>query len=150
MKEEKSPFAGEMSGHIFFADDFFGFDDGIYSSGRLLQMVSSAEKKLSALAEEIPYFLSTPEIRVTCADEEKFNVVKKLVKIFKQEYEVIDIDGARVLFGDGWGLVRASNTQPVLVLRFEAKTDQRLDEIKTLFKKKLRQFPSVEFIDSDF
>jgi phosphomannomutase/phosphoglucomutase len=150
MKEEKSPFAGEMSGHIFFADDFFGFDDGIYSSGRLLQMVSSAEKKLSALAEEIPYFLSTPEIRVTCADEEKFNVVKKLVKIFKQEYEVIDIDGARVLFGDGWGLVRASNTQPVLVLRFEAKTDQRLDEIKTIFKKKLRQFPSVEFIDSDF
>jgi len=150
MKEEKSPFAGEMSGHIFFADDYFGFDDGIYSSGRLLQIVSSANKKLSALADEIPYFASTPEIRINCADEEKFSVVKKLVEIFKRDFEVIDLDGARVLFGDGWGLVRASNTQPVLVLRFEAKSDRRLEEIKTVFKKKLRQFPAVEFKENDF
>ncbi len=150
MKEETSPFAGEMSGHIFFADDFYGFDDGIYASGRLLEIVASSDKKLSELVEEIPYFVSTPEIRIECADEKKFNVVEALVKSFKQEYDVIDIDGARVLFGDGWGLVRASNTQPVLVLRFEAKTEQRLEEIKQIFKKKLKEYPAIKFSDDEF
>lgn len=150
MKEEKSPFAGEMSGHIFFGDNFFGFDDGIYASGRLLEIVASSGKKLSELADEIPYFTSTPEIRVDCADDEKFEVVDDLVKSFKKEYDVIDIDGARVLFGDGWGLVRASNTQPVLVLRFEAKTDLRLKEIITIFKNKLKEYDAIKFNENEF
>lgn len=150
MKEIHSPFAGEMSGHIFFADDYFGFDDAIYASGRLLEIVSQSKQKLSELIDEIPYFISTPEIRVDCADDAKFDVVANIATSFKKQYETIDIDGARVLFGDGWGLVRASNTQPVLVLRFEAKTEQRLSEIKNIFKKKLREYPAVKFKDSDF
>jgi len=150
MKEEHSPFAGEMSGHIFFADDYFGFDDAIYASGRLLEIISRSTQKLSALIDEIPYFVSTPEIRVECSDDTKFDVVADIAESFKKQYETIDIDGARVLFGDGWGLVRASNTQPVLVLRFEAKTEQRLDEIKNIFKKKLREYPSVKFDDNEF
>lgn len=147
MKEEGSPFAGEMSGHIFFGDDYFGFDDAIYASGRMLEIVAKSNKKLSDLADEVPHFFSTPEIRVECADDTKFEVVANLVKSFKKEYKVIDIDGARVLFGDGWGLVRASNTQPVLVLRFEAKTEVRLDEIKNLFNKKLSEYPAVKLND---
>lgn len=150
MKEEHAPFAGEMSGHIFFADDYFGFDDAIYASGRLLEIISRSKKKLSELVDEIPYFISTPEIRVDCADDAKFDVVADIAISFKKQYETIDIDGARVLFGDGWGLVRASNTQPVLVLRFEAKTEQRLNEIKDIFKNKLREYPAIKFQDSDF
>ncbi len=150
MKEEKAPFAGEMSGHIFFGDDYFGFDDAIYASGRLLQILSSTNRNLSDLADEIPDFISTPEIRIECADEEKFSVINDLVKKFKDEYDVVDIDGARVLFGDGWGLVRASNTQPVLVLRFEAKTESRLKEIKNIFKAKLKDYEAVKFSDDEF
>ncbi|HDP98555.1 MAG TPA: phosphomannomutase/phosphoglucomutase, partial [bacterium] len=150
MKQENSPFAGEMSGHIFFKDEYFGFDDAIYASGRLLRILDETGNKLSQLIDEIPYFISTPEIRIECADEAKFDVVAKLVDEFKQEQDVIDIDGARVQFGDGWGLVRASNTQPVLVLRFEAKTEERLEEIKNIFKTKLNQYPAVKFSDQDF
>lgn len=150
MKEEHAPFAGEMSGHIFFADDYFGYDDAIYASGRLLQIVANSTQKLSELMDEIPYFLSTPEIRVECADDVKFKVVADLANSFKQHYETIDIDGARVLFGDGWGLVRASNTQPVLVLRFEAKTEARLQEIKSIFKTKMREYPAIKFSDDQF
>ena len=150
MKEEKSPFAGEMSGHIFFGDDYFGFDDAIYASGRLMQIVANSNKKLSELIDDIPYFISTPEIRVECSDDTKFDVVADIAKSFKQQYDTFDIDGARVLFGDGWGLVRASNTQPVLVLRFEAKTEQRLNEIISIFKKKLREYPDVKFEDNEF
>lgn len=150
MKEIGSPFAGEMSGHIFYADDFFGFDDAIYVSGRLLQILSNTEKKLSEIADEIPSFESTPEIRIEATDEDKFEIVDKLAQDFKSEYDIIDIDGARVLFGDGWGLVRASNTQPVLVLRFEAKTQDRLKKIIEIFKVKLKEFPTVKFTDADF
>ncbi len=150
MKETKSPLAGEMSGHIFYADDFFGFDDAIYVSGRLLQILSNTGQTLSEIADEIPAFESTPEIRVEATDEDKFEIVDKLAADFKNEYDVIDIDGARVLFGDGWGLVRASNTQPVLVLRFEAKTKERLTEIIDVFKGKLSDFPAVKFSDEDF
>jgi len=150
MKIEHAPFAGEMSGHLFFADDYFGFDDAIYASGRLLEILSHSNQKLSELIDEIPYFISTPEIRVECADDAKFGVVADIAKSFKSQYETIDIDGARVLFGDGWGLVRASNTQPVLVLRFEAKNEHRLAEIKQIFKKKLREYPAVKFEDSEF
>ncbi len=150
MKETKAPFGGEMSGHIFFADDFFGFDDAIYSSGRLLQILSRTDKTMAELINEVPFFMGTPEIRIECADEEKFKIVNALVKYFNQHYETIDIDGVRVLFGDGWGLVRASNTQPVLVLRFEAKTEQRLNEIMDIFKNKLKEFPDVKFNEDDF
>jgi len=150
MKETKAPLAGEMSGHIFYADDFYGFDDAIYVSGRLLQILGNSDKTLSEMVDEIPAYESTPEIRVDATDEDKFNIVDKLVDYFKSQYDVIDIDGARVLFGDGWGLVRASNTQPVLVLRFEARSKERLSEIIEIFKGKLKEFPAVKFSDEDF
>ena len=143
MKEMNAPLAGEMSGHIFFQDGFFGYDDGIYVSLRVVQYLSSQEKTMSELVDALPHYFSTPEIRISCPDEDKFGIVKKLTEDFKKEFEVIDVDGARVLFGDGWGLVRVSNTQPILVLRFEAKTEQRLKEIKDLFKKRLSAFPTV-------
>jgi phosphomannomutase / phosphoglucomutase len=144
MKETGAPLAGEMSGHIFFKDGYFGFDDGIYVSFRMAQMLSGQDKTLGRLKDELPAFMSTPEIRIDCPDEEKFGVVEKLVAMFKKEYRVIDVDGARVLFGDGWGLVRASNTQPLLVMRFEAKTESRLQEIKKVFLDKLKDFKSVK------
>ncbi|MCG8607312.1 phosphomannomutase/phosphoglucomutase [bacterium] len=150
MKEIKAPLAGEMSGHIFYADDFYGFDDAIYVSGRLLQILSRTDRKLSEMADEIPYFESTPEIRVEATDEDKFRIVGELATFFRDRYNTIDIDGARVLFGDGWGLVRASNTQPVLVMRFEAKSKDRLREIMAIFKAKLREYPMVKFSDEDF
>ena len=144
MKDEGAPLAGEMSGHIFFKDGFFGFDDGIYVSFRLVQFLSTQEKTLGELVDELPLFVSTPEIRISCPDEAKFEVVKELTESFKEVYEVNDVDGARVLFGDGWGLVRASNTQPILVLRFEAKSKDRLEEIRDIFKEKLSVFPAVK------
>lgn len=150
MKELNAPLAGEMSGHIFFADGYFGYDDGIFSAGRLLQILSAGNKTLAELHDSVPAFSSTPEIRVECSDDEKFRIVENLVRHFKKTHEVIDVDGARVLFGDGWGLVRASNTQPVLVLRFEAKTEQRLREIVGLFKSVLSAYPAVRFTDEDF
>jgi len=150
MKETNAPLAGEMSGHIFYSDDYFGFDDAVYVSGRLLQILSNSDKTISQIADEIPFFESTPEIRIEASDEEKFNVVDDLVAHFKNEYETIDIDGARVLFGDGWGLVRASNTQPVLVLRFEARNKARLQEIINIFTAKLKEYPVVKFEEADF
>lgn len=138
MKEEKSPLAGEMSGHIFFADRYFGYDDALYASLRLLEILSQGVK-VSGLAARVPRYYATPEIRVEAADEKKFAIVEKLKDYFKRSYAVIDIDGVRVDFGDGWGLVRASNTQPVLVLRFEAKDKKRLAEIQNLFMEKLEE-----------
>ncbi len=136
MKEENSPLAGEMSGHVFFADRYYGYDDAIYAGLRLLEIISNGEK-LSARARHVPKYFSTPEIRVNTSDEKKFEIVKQLTDDFKKKYQVLDIDGARVDFKDGWGLVRASNTQPVLVLRFEAETENRLNEIKSIFLEKL-------------
>jgi phosphomannomutase/phosphoglucomutase len=138
MKEEHSPLAGEMSGHIFFADRYYGYDDALYAGLRLLEILSE-NKKLSMLAQEVPQYFSTPEIRLDTSDEKKFQIVEKLKNDFKKSYTVIDIDGVRVDFSDGWGLVRPSNTQPVLVLRFEAKTEQRLKEIQKLFFDKLKE-----------
>jgi len=149
MKETGAPLAGEMSGHIFFKDGYYGFDDGIYVSFRMAQMLSEQSKTLAQLKDELPQFVSTPEIRIDCPDEEKFSVVEKLVGMFKKEYKVIDVDGARVLFGDGWGLVRASNTQPLLVMRFEAKTEARLKEIEKVFREKLKAFPSVKIAEME-
>jgi len=137
MKIENSPLAGEMSGHIFFADRYFGFDDAIYASLRLLEQLSNG-KRLSELAARIPKYFATPEIRIETTDEKKFEIVEKLKTDFAKKYKVIDIDGVRVDFPDGWGLIRSSNTQPVLVLRFEAKTKQRLEEIRNLFFDKLQ------------
>ncbi len=139
LREENAPFAGEMSGHIFFADTFFGHDDALYAALRLIRLLEHAEKPLSELTAEIPAYINTPEIHVPCADTKKFEVIKALQEEFSHEYETITIDGARVNFADGWGLVRASNTQPVLVLRFEARTQETLEEIKKIFFEKLRK-----------
>ena len=132
MKQENAELAGEMSGHIFFADRYLGYDDAVYASCRLLELIADAGKPLSALLVDIPETFSTPEIRVDCPDEEKFDLVARVTDYFKSRYDVVDIDGVRVLFDDGWGLVRASNTQPALVLRFEALTEKRLEEIRKL------------------
>lgn len=147
MKSEGALIAGEMSGHMFFADDYYGYDDAIFASLRLLQLLANSGKRLSELVAEIPYYYATPEIRVKIAspdaDKRKFEVVSTLNHYFRQQFETIDIDGVRVVFPDGWGLVRASNTQPILVLRFEAKTRERLNEIRQLFYDQLRKFPEV-------
>ncbi|MGO9312381.1 MAG: phosphomannomutase/phosphoglucomutase [Syntrophobacteraceae bacterium] len=135
MKEAGAQLAGEMSGHIFFKDRYFGFDDGIYSSCRLLEILSRTKKRIPELLDDVPQTFTTPEIRVECADEIKFEVVERAKREFKEKnLKIIDIDGARITFPDGWGLVRASNTQPVLVLRYEAETPERLDEIRELIE----------------
>ncbi|MBI1819387.1 MAG: phosphomannomutase/phosphoglucomutase [Nitrospirae bacterium] len=131
MKETKAALGGEMSGHIFFADRYFGYDDAIYASCRLLEIIVQEKKKLSSLLSDLPETFSTPEIRVDCPDELKFKIVERLKEKLAPLYKINDVDGVRVLFEDGWGLVRASNTQPILVLRFEATTAKRMKEIKT-------------------
>jgi phosphomannomutase / phosphoglucomutase len=131
MKETGAAIAGEMSGHLFFADEYFGYDDAIYASARLLRILSETSMPLSAFLEDVPKTYYTPEIRVDCPDEKKFAVVESVKLHYKGKYPTIDVDGVRVNFGEGWGLVRASNTQPVLVLRFEADTEKRLNEIQT-------------------
>jgi len=133
MKEEGAIFAGEMSGHLFFADRYFGYDDAIYAGARLLEIMSRTKKEVRQLLADVPRMVNTPEIRIDCPDDRKFQIVAAIAEGFKKEYEVIDVDGARVLFEGGWGLVRASNTQPVLVLRFEARDEGRLTEIRDLF-----------------
>ncbi|RUM88122.1 MAG: phosphomannomutase [Thermodesulfatator sp.] len=140
MKETGALLAGEMSGHIFFADRWFGFDDGVYASLRLAEILSERSEPLSAWRARLPETYSTPEIRVECPEEIKFEVVHRLTRKLKEEgLEVIDVDGARVVFPDGWGLVRASNTQPVLVLRFEARSPERLSEIRSFLESKLKE-----------
>ncbi len=131
MKEMHAPVAGEMSGHMFFAEGFYGHDDAIYGAARLLRIVADSGKSVSELLSDVPHFVSTPELRVDCPDDTKFAVVDKAVAHFRSTHDVIDVDGARVLFGDGWGLIRASNTQPVLVMRFEAQSEERLAQIRS-------------------
>lgn len=143
MKETGAVFTGEMSGHMFFADEYYGFDDAYYAAGRLLRILSGSGEKLSAMLKEIPKYYSTAETRIPCSDQDKFKVVKGLVEQFKHAYEVIDVDGLRVLFGDGWGLVRASNTQPVLVARCEAKTPEGLQRICDTMQEALGRFPEA-------
>jgi len=122
MKQEHAELAGEMSGHMFFADRYFGYDDALYAACRLIEIVAKSGKPLSAQLAGLPKLISTPEIRVDCPDETKFAVVARVAEQFRRTHNVIDVDGVRVLFGEGWGLLRASNTQPVLVMRFEAAT----------------------------
>jgi phosphomannomutase/phosphoglucomutase len=143
MKEEKAVLGGEMSGHIFFADRYFGYDDAIYASCRLIELLSKTDRKLSQLLEDVPKTSITPEIRVDCPDEIKFKVVEKVRDELRKTYSIVDVDGVRVQFGDGWGLVRASNTQPALVLRFEALNEKRLQEIKKLVEEKVQEAVSA-------
>ncbi|HWR52151.1 MAG TPA: phosphomannomutase/phosphoglucomutase [Bryobacteraceae bacterium] len=130
MKETRAELAGEMSGHMFFADRYYGFDDALYAACRLIEIVSRSGKPLSGQLEGLPAMVATPEIRVDCADEVKFDVVRHVAERFRATHNVVDIDGVRVLFDKGWGLVRASNTQPVLVTRFEAENEQLLAEYR--------------------
>jgi phosphomannomutase/phosphoglucomutase len=131
MKEEQAKLAGEMSGHMFFADRWLGFDDAIYATIRLIEIIASEGRTLRELLADVPKTFATPEIRVDCPDNIKFDVVTRVVAHYRTNHRVLDIDGGRVDFGAGaWGLCRASNTQPVLVLRFEAATPQRLEEIR--------------------
>ena len=143
LKEEHAALAGEMSGHMFFADRYFGFDDAIYASFRILEILSREGRGLGAILADLPPSHFTPEIRVDCPDDRKFEVVRQAADFFRKHYEVIDIDGVRVNFADGWGLVRASNTQPALVTRFEATSEKRLAEIRALFDGKLRELGAI-------
>lgn len=138
MKETHAPIAGEMSGHMFFEEGFYGHDDALYAAARVLRILADAGQSIDALLADVPHFVSTPEIRVDTDDAIKFDIVADAVAHFRARYDVIDVDGVRVLFGDGWGLIRASNTQPVLVLRFEARSEERLAAIRGEFETWLR------------
>jgi phosphomannomutase/phosphoglucomutase len=130
MKEEKAILGGEMSGHLFFADRYFGYDDAIYAAIRLLEILSQTEQKISELLADVPQTFATPEIRIDCADDKKTQVVERIKKHFQNNPGLIDIDGVRIPFEDGWALVRSSNTQPVIVLRFEASSASSLQKIR--------------------
>jgi len=145
MTELGCKFGGEMSGHIFFADDYYGYDDALYVAARLVQLLSRTDKKLSELKSIIPIYYSTPELRIEAKnDQEKFNITEKAVEYFKSNYDCITIDGVRIKFKDGWGLVRSSNTQPVIVCRFEANSVNRCDEIMDLVLGKLCEFGELK------
>ncbi|MCS7265855.1 MAG: phosphomannomutase/phosphoglucomutase [Armatimonadetes bacterium] len=145
MHEEKALLAGEMSGHLFFADEYFGYDDALYAACRLLRILSHTEKSLSELLADVPKYHATPEVRVHCDDTIKFEVVAKVVEHFKQNgYEVIDVDGARVVTEGGWALVRASNTEPALILRAEGKTPEGLKRLHQLVTDALKPYPEVQ------
>ncbi|MCK4576545.1 phosphomannomutase/phosphoglucomutase [candidate division WOR-3 bacterium] len=144
MKEENAPLAGEMSGHMFFADNYYGFDDAIFASLRLVEILSNTNKPMSLLADKVPSYFVTPEIRIDCPDSEKFAVVDEVKEIFKKDYKILDVDGVRVTFPYGWGLLRASNTQPVLVLRFEANTEENLNRIKKCFLDILKKYDFIK------
>ena len=146
MRETGALLAGEMSGHICFADNYYGFDDAIFAACRVLQIVAQSNKKVSEMLADLPKTAYTPEIRIDCPDDQKFKIVRELTEIFREKYEVIDIDGVRVNFDDGWALIRASNTQPVLVLRLEAVTKERLKELVAIIKKQTDKYkPVIQF-----
>ena len=146
MVELNCKFGGEMSGHIFFADDYYGYDDAIYVAARLLQTLSRSKKTLSELRSELPKYFSTPEIRLEAnSDEEKFMISKKAVDYFTANFDCSTVDGVRINFEDGWGLVRASNTQPVIVCRFEATSERRMQQIKKLITDKLNEMGELKF-----
>lgn len=149
MRELNAVFTGEMSGHMFFADEYYGYDDAFYAAGRLFRLLSNTEEPLSALLESVPNLPSTPEIRIDCPDDKKADVVTALKDHFRQDsaVKVIDIDGVRVVFPYGWGLVRASNTQPALVARAEADTPEHLDHITRSLESALAGFDFLEPID---
>jgi phosphomannomutase/phosphoglucomutase len=138
MHETHAPVGGEVSGHMFFSEGFYGFDDALYGAARLLRIIADSGKSVRELLADVPRFVSTPEIRVDCPDDKKFGIVDEAKQYFGARYKVITVDGVRVLFGDGWGLIRASNTGPVLVMRFEARTKVQLDTIQSVMQDWLR------------
>ncbi len=143
MREVDALFTGEMSGHMFFRDEYYGFDDALYAALRLLRLLSNSDRSVDQMLADVPKYHSTPEIRVVCPDADKFRVVAEVTKELAREHKVVTVDGARVLFSDGWGLIRASNTQPALVLRAEAKTEKGLSRAKAAIEAELSRFPSV-------
>jgi len=143
MREERILLGGEVSGHMFFAEDYYGVDDGILAAAKVLEVLSRVPGSVSAQFDALPHLYATPELKAPCPDEEKFRVVAELVREFKAKYETIDIDGARILFPGGWGLVRASNTNPYLTLRFEARTRKELEEIKRIVFEALARYPFI-------
>lgn len=143
MRETGALFSGEVSGHMFFADEYYGYDDAVYAALRLLRIMSRTGKSVRELLSDVPRYYVTPETRVFCPDSDKFRVVEELTSVFAREHPVITVDGVRVVFEDGWGLVRASNTQPALVLRCEARSPESLQRIKRRLEDELGRFPSV-------
>jgi len=145
VRDEQAVLGGEMSGHIFVSQpDYYGFDDSVFAALKLIEYLSQQTGTMSEVIANTPYYVSTPSLQANCADEVKYDVVDKLTQEFKADgYDVNDINGARVNFDDGWGLVRASSNLPVLVLRFEAKTQERVDEIMALFRKKFSKYPEI-------
>jgi phosphomannomutase/phosphoglucomutase len=139
MKEEGAVLAGEMSGHMFFADRYFGYDDAVYAAARLVELLSRGDATLADLVDTLPVLFNTPEIRLPCPDEIKFEVVRRVVAYYRARQPVVEVDGARISFPGGWGLVRASNTGPVLVLRCEADSAERLAVIRTELEERLRR-----------
>jgi phosphomannomutase/phosphoglucomutase len=138
MRETQAPIAGEMSGHMFFSEGFYGHDDALYAAARLTRILADTGRTVRQLLADVPAYVATPEIRIECPDDLKFAVVERAVRHFRSRYDVVDVDGARVLFGDGWGLIRASNTQPVIVARYEARTASRMAEIRNEMEAWLR------------
>lgn len=146
MRELHAPLGGEMSGHMFFADEFYGYDDALYGAGRLLRILAHSKgTPISGLVDGLPQakYVATPEIRLDCTDAAKFDIVNSVREYYRARHEVLDVDGVRVLFGDGWGLIRASNTQPVLVVRFEARSPERLQAISRDVYEVLARYPEV-------
>jgi len=145
MTELNCKLGGEMSGHIFFADDYFGYDDAIYVAARIVQTLSRTSKSLSELKAELPKYFSTPEIRLEAeSDEEKFRIAKEAIDYFSKNYDCSTVDGVRIKFKNGWGLVRSSNTQPVIVCRFEADSKQGMEEIQSTIMKKLLEIGQLK------
>lgn len=140
LNEARALLAGELTGHMFFKERYFGYDDAIYASVRLLEILANSDRPLSALLADLPKTVSTPEIRIACPDERKFIIADLAKDYFRKHYDIIDIDGVRVQFPDGWGLIRASNTQPALVLRFEARTADQLNAYRAIVENKLKDF----------
>jgi phosphomannomutase/phosphoglucomutase len=139
MKETQALLAGEMSGHMFFKERYFGYDDAIYASLRLLEILAKSGGPLSSLLADLPKSVSTPELRVDCSDDKKFAIAEQAKEYFREHYDIIDVDGVRVLFPEGWGLIRASNTQPALVLRVEAKSEEKLKEYRAILEGKIKE-----------
>ena len=145
MRDTGALLAGELSGHIMIADDYLGFDDALYNACRLIEIISRSGHTLSEMISDFPKYKSTPEIRIDVTEDQKWAVVSEAKAYFKEKYDVIGVDGVRILFGDGWALLRASNTQPAIVARFEARSEDRLIEIRTEISEWLTQ-AGVPFI----
>jgi phosphomannomutase/phosphoglucomutase len=144
MREDGILLGGEVSGHMFFAEGYYGVDDGILAACKILEIAARSPEPLSRLFDSVPHLFATPELKAPCPDSEKFRVIEELARDLKQRYETIDIDGARVLFpGGGWGLVRASNTNPYLTLRFEARSEAEIEDMKRVIYDALRRYPFI-------